>query len=92
MWLSGGLADSTLGFQEEDSSPVLYHYVFSLDKKLYSPPSLFTQVYKWVPVTVRKTKGVTDSPSRERVVLLVVALCYRNLVKLQLCGLPVAQA
>ena len=28
------------------------HHVVSLDKKLYSTLSLFTQVYKWVPAII----------------------------------------
>ena len=39
----------TLDLEVHSSS--LVHRVFSLDKELYPTLSLFTQVYKWVPVT-----------------------------------------
>ena len=41
-------------FQSEDwwSEPGLCHHVVSLDKKLYSTLSLFTQVCKWVPAII----------------------------------------
>ena len=32
--------------------PGLCHCVVSIDKKLYSTLSLFTQVYKWVPAII----------------------------------------
>ena len=50
----GSLVVSMLDFRSggQWSEPSLCRRVVSLDKKLYSTLSLFTQVYKWVPVTI----------------------------------------
>ena len=49
-WRCGGLVVSTLDFQSEGQwfEPALCGCFVSLDKKLYSTLSLFTQVYKCV--------------------------------------------
>ena len=64
----------------------LVHRVVSLDKELYSPLSLFTQVYKWVPATYcwGVTLRWTSIPSRGG--LAVVrrhTSCYGNRYKLR---------
>ena len=43
------LTPRTLVMEVRGSSPACY--IVSLEKELYSTLSLFTQVYKWVPVT-----------------------------------------
>ena len=45
---------SALDFRSEGRcfEPGLCCHVVSLDKKLYSTLSLFTQVYKWVPAII----------------------------------------
>ena len=43
------LTPQTLDLEVRGSS--LAHRIVSLDKYLYSTLSLFTQVYKWVPMT-----------------------------------------
>ena len=50
-----GLVASALDFQSGGwwFEPSLCRRVVSLDKKLYSTLSLFTQVYKWVPAIIR---------------------------------------
>ena len=54
LWRRGGLAVNALDFRsggrwfESD----LCRRVVSLDKKLYLTLSLFTQLYKWVPVII----------------------------------------
>ena len=67
----------------------LVHRVVSLDKELYSPLSLFTQVYKWVPATYcwGVTLRWTSIPSRGG--LAVVrrhTSCYGNRYKLRVFG------
>ena len=55
----------------QGSSPALR--VVSLDKKLYSTLSLFTQLYKWVPVTYCWGVNMrrTSIPSRRGLAILV---------------------
>ena len=50
LWRRGGLVVSASDFRSEGRwfELSLCHLVVSLDKKLYSTLSLFTQVYKWV--------------------------------------------
>ena len=52
----GGLVVSTLDFRSGGRcfKTSLCRRVVSLDKKLYSTLSLFTQVYKWVPVIIMR--------------------------------------
>ena len=54
LWRRGGLVVSTLDFRSggSRSEPGPCRGVVSLDKKLYSTLSLFTQVYKWVPAII----------------------------------------
>ena len=54
LWRCGGLAVSTLEFRSGGRwfEPSLCRCVVSVDKKPHSTLSLFTQVYKWVPVTI----------------------------------------
>ena len=67
--------------------------VVSLDKKLYSTLSLFTQVYKWVPVTMLGVAlRCTSIPSRGGgVAIPLVPSCYKSCIKLWQSGLPVAR-
>ena len=53
-WRRGGLVVSALDFPFGGRwfEPGLCRHVVSLDKKLYSTLSLFTQVYKWVPAII----------------------------------------
>ena len=53
LWRRVGLVVSAWDFQPEGRwfEPGLCRCVVSLDKKLYSTLSLFTQGYKWVPET-----------------------------------------
>ena len=59
------LTPGTLDLDVRGSS--LARRIVSLDKELYSTLSLFTQVYKWVPVTYCRgiTLPWTSIPSRE---------------------------
>ena len=54
MWRRGGLVVSALDFRSGSRwfEPCLCRRVVSLDKKLYSTFSLFTQVYKRVPAII----------------------------------------
>ena len=54
VWSHGGLVVSTLDFRSGGRwfEPGHCCRVVSLDKKLYSTLSLFTQVYKWVPAII----------------------------------------
>ena len=54
LWRHGGLVVSVLDFRLGGRwfEPGLCRRVVSLDKKLYSTLSLFTQVYKWVPAII----------------------------------------
>ena len=54
LWRSGGLVVSALDFRSGGRwfEPGLCRRVVSLDKKLCSTLSLFTQVYKWVPAII----------------------------------------
>ena len=54
MWRRAGLVVSALDFRSGGRwfKPGHYHCVVSLDKKLDSTLSLFTQVYKWVPAII----------------------------------------
>ena len=54
VWRRGGLVVSVLDFRSRGRwfEPVHCRPVVSLDKKLYSTLSLFTQMYKWVPVII----------------------------------------
>ena len=56
VWRQGGLVVSTLDFRSGSRwfERSLCRRVVSSDKKLYSTLSLFTQVYKWVPM-IRKS-------------------------------------
>ena len=78
----GGLVVSALDFRSGGRwfEPSLCLHVVSLDKKLYSILSLFTQVYKWVPAIIMLgvTLQRTSIPSRGGVAILLVASCYRN--------------
>ena len=53
-WRRGGLVVSALDFRSRGRwfEPGHCCRVVSLDKKLYSTLSLFTQVYKWVPAII----------------------------------------
>ena len=53
-FVCGGLVVSALDFRSGGRwfEPTLCRRVVSLDKKLYSTLSLFTQVYKWVPAII----------------------------------------
>ena len=53
-WRRGGLVVSALDFRSGDRrfEPGHCRRVVSLDKKLYSTLSHFTQVYKWVPAII----------------------------------------
>ena len=65
--------------------PGLCHFVVSLDKKLYSTLSLFSQVYKWVPAIMLGGNFAMDMykhPNQGGVVIFLVALCYENWVKI----------
>ena len=55
----GGLVVSALDFQSGGwgFEPGLCRRVVSLDKKLYSTLSLFTQVYKWVLIGDQNSGG-----------------------------------
>ena len=54
MWRCSGLVVSLLDLRPGSRwfEPSLCHRVVSLDKKLQSTLSLFTQVYKWVPAII----------------------------------------
>ena len=54
VWRRGGLVVSALDFRSGGRwfEPGHCRRVVSLDKKLYSTLSLFTQVYKWVPAII----------------------------------------
>ena len=58
-WRHSGLVVSVLDFQSEGwwFEPSLYYCVVSLDKKLYSTLSLFTQVYIWVQAIICWEEG-----------------------------------
>ena len=60
LWLAHWTSDLKVGGSSQDSA------VVSLDKKLYSALSLFTQVYKWVPAIIMlgETLRWTSIPSR----------------------------
>ena len=60
LWLAHWTSDLKVGGSSQDSA------VVSLDKKLYSALSLFTQVYKWVPAIIMLgvTLRWTSIPSR----------------------------
>ena len=62
-WRCGGLVVSALDFRSGGRcfEPCLCRRLVSLDNKLYSTMSLFTQVYKWVPETGVKRRP--DGPS-----------------------------
>ena len=52
--ISSGIGVSAMDFRSGGwwFEPSLCHGVVSLDKKLYSTLSVFTQVYKWVPAII----------------------------------------
>ena len=54
LWRRGGLVVSALNLRSGGRwfEPSLCRRVVSLDKKLYSTLSLFTQVYKWAPAII----------------------------------------
>ena len=54
LWRRSGLVVSNLDFRSGGwwFEPGRCSHVVSLDKKLYSTLSLFTQVYKWVPAII----------------------------------------
>ena len=54
MWRCSSLVVTALHFRSGGRwfEPSLCCHVVSLDKKSYSTLSLFTQVYKWVPVII----------------------------------------
>ena len=54
VWRCGGLVVSALDFRSRSRwfEPGHCRRVVSLDKKIYSTLSLFTQVYKWVPAII----------------------------------------
>ena len=68
LWRPGGLVVSALDFQSVGQwfKPSLCCRVVSLVEKLYSALSLFTQVYKWVPLIIMLgvTLRWTSIPSR----------------------------
>ena len=71
-YVAESLTPQTLDLDVRGSS--LTRLVVSLDKKLYSTFSLFTQVYKWVPATY--CWGLTcDYPIQGGVAILLGASC-----------------
>ena len=84
MWRRGGLEVSALDCRSGGwwFEPSFCRRVVSLDKKLYSTLSLFTQVYKWVPAIIMLGGGGTlrwtSIPPKGGVAIFLVTSCYRN--------------
>ena len=60
--------------------PSLYRRVVSLDKKLCSTLSLFTQMYEWVPAIIMLGGNLAMDyhPIQGGVAIFLVASCYRK--------------